>query len=228
MRILIIDDHPLYREVLRQYVEDYYPDAHVFEAGLVAEAMAVLVEYAAFDLIMLDMALPDMDGLAGLALIRAYAPHLPVVILSGIHDVETARRALAQGANGYVSKSVGGRELKHALRLVRSGGVYISPCVLTSQMLEKPRAVMAASAETMHEEIAEFGMTPRQLEVCCLLLAGLPNKAIARHLACAEGTVRLHVSAVLRALNVSNRTEAVRVALRLGIDVRCAQKPIKV
>ena len=106
MRILIIDDHPLYREVLRQYVEDYYPDAHVFEAGLVAEAMAVLVEYAAFDLIMLDMALPDMDGLAGLALIRAYAPHLPVVILSGIHDVETARRALAQGANGYVSKSV--------------------------------------------------------------------------------------------------------------------------
>ena len=219
MRILIIDDHPLFREVVRQYLEDCYPAARVCEANSVAEAMAVIAEYAAFGLILLDVSLPVVDGIVGLARIHAALPNTPIVMLSGVNDAGMAHRALAQGAVGYVSKSVDGRELKHALRLMLEGDTYISPCVLTSQTLETVDGLPTPNTEV----VGEFGMTPRQLEVCCLLVAGLPNKAIARRLACAEGTVRLHVSAVLRALNVSNRTEAVRVALRLGIGTRCAQ-----
>lgn len=212
MRILIIDDHPLFREILRQYVEDSYPDARIFEAGSMPEAMAVLAEYAGFGLITLDVSLPEMDGIAGLALIRAMLPVIPVVMMSGVNDTNVARLALEHGANGYVSKSAGGRELKHALHLILGGDAYISPCVLIS----KSTPVQAVPEE---ETVGEFGMTPRQLEVCRLLMAGLPNKSIARKLACAEGTIRLHVSAVLRALNVRNRTEAARAALRLGIGV---------
>jgi DNA-binding NarL/FixJ family response regulator len=212
VRILIIDDHPLFREILRQYVEDSYPDARIFEAGSVQEAMAVLVEYAGFGLITLDVSLPEMDGIAGLALIRAMLPVIPVMMMSGVNDTSMAHLAMAHGANGYVSKSAGGRELKHAMHLILGGDAYISPCVLISKSTVVPPPVPE------EETLGEFGMTPRQLEVCRLLMAGLPNKAIARRLACAEGTVRLHVSAVLRALNVRNRTEAARVALRLGID----------
>lgn len=224
MRILIIDDHPLFREVLRQYVEDCYPNARLFEASSIAEAMAVIAEYTAFGLILLDVSLPVVDGITGLAQIRTTLPNTPIVMLSGINDADMAHQALAQGAVGYVSKSVGGRELKHALRLMLNGDTYISPCVLTSQTPETTTVVTPLN----NESIGEFGMTPRQLEVCCLLMAGLPNKAIARQLACAEGTVRLHVSAVLRALNVSNRTEAVRVALQLGIGARCMNRLVKV
>lgn len=220
MRILIIDDHPLFREVLRQYIEDSYPDARVFEVGSVPEAMAVLAEYAGFGLITLDVSLPEMDGIAGLALIRAMLPVIPVVMMSGVNDTGMARLAMEHGANGYVSKSAGGRELKHAMRMILGGDAYISPCVLISKsttMQTEPEVKAVPPPIQEEEALSEFGMTPRQLEVCRLLMAGLPNKSIARKLACAEGTVRLHVSAVLRALNASNRTEAARAALRLGI-----------
>ncbi|OQX10562.1 MAG: hypothetical protein BWK73_19940 [Thiothrix lacustris] len=103
MRILIIDDHPLFREVLRQYVEDSYPDARIFEAGSVQEAMAVLVEYAGFGLITLDVSLPEMDGIAGLALIRAMLPVIPVMMMSGVNDTNMAHLAMID-KTAYIAK----------------------------------------------------------------------------------------------------------------------------
>lgn len=224
MRILIIDDHPLFRESLRTYVEDCCPDASIREVGTVAEALAVLGEYDDFGLITLDVSLPGMDGISGISPIRQLAPATPLVVMSGLGDASTAHAVLAQGADGYISKSTDGRELRNALHLILRGESYISPCLLTSQLAGTettaltPLALAAAPQPPPAEEpVGEYGMTPRQLAVCRLLMAGLPNKVIARRLDCAEGTVRLHVSAVLRALNVHNRTEAVQAALRLGI-----------
>lgn len=224
MRILIIDDHPLFRESLREHVEDCCPDASIREVGSVAEALAVLAEYDDFGLITLDVSLPGMDGISGISPIRQLTPATPIVVMSGIGDASKAHAALTRGANGYISKSTGGRELRNALHLILRGETYISPCLLTRQLERAETTPLAPLAfapaplpPAAEESPGEWGMTPRQLEVCRLLLAGLPNKAIARRLDCAEGTVRLHVSAVLRALNVRNRTEAVQAALRLGI-----------
>ncbi|MEB4590651.1 response regulator transcription factor [Candidatus Thiothrix sp. Deng01] len=219
MRILVVDDHPLFREVLRAHMGDCFPEAKVFDAGSVGEAMGVLGTYAGFDLILLDVSMPGMDGVTGLALIREKTPGTPIAILSGTGDAELARVALEAGANGYISKTAGGREIKNALDLILFGEHYISPSVLAGPAAEVlSPSVSPLLAQVENEVVGEYGMTPRQLEVCRLLMVGLPNKLIARRLDCAEGTVRLHVSAVLRALNAHNRTEAARAALRLGIE----------
>lgn len=222
MRILIVDDHPLFREVLRAHMGDCFPEARLFDAGSVGEAVGVLSAYAGFDLILLDVSMPGMDGVTGLALIREKTPSTPIAILSGTGDAELARVALEAGANGYISKTAGGREIKNALDLILFGEQYISPSVLAEQpsvgASTSSHSASSLQAQAENEAVGEYGMTPRQLEVCRLLMAGLPNKLIARRLDCAEGTVRLHVSAVLRALNAHNRTEAARAALRLGIE----------
>lgn len=217
MRVLIVDDHPLFREVLGLHMKEYFPDARLFDAGSVGEAVGVLSAYAGFDLILLDVSMPGMDGITGMTLIREQAPGTPIIIMSGMSDGGVARAALDAGASGYIAKTTGGRELKNALGLILLGEHYISASVLAEPAADPPSHT-ASSAQAEDEAIGEYGMTPRQLEVCRLLMAGYPNKLIARKLDCAEGTVRLHVSAVLRALNARNRTEAARAALRLGIE----------
>lgn len=219
MRVLIVDDHPLFREVLGLHVREYFPDARSFDASSVEEAVGVLSAYAGFDLILLDVSMPGMDGITGMTLIREQAPGTPIIIMSGTSDGGMARAALDAGASGYIAKTTGGRELKNALDLILLGEHYISASVLAEPAADPPsHTASPASAQAEDEAIGEYGMTPRQLEVCRLLMAGYPNKLIARKLDCAEGTVRLHVSAVLRALNARNRTEAARAALRLGIE----------
>lgn len=216
MRILIVDDHPLFREVLGVHLQECFPDATVLEVGSVPEAVAVISEYSEFALILLDVSLPDVDGLSGLIAIRTQVLNTPIVMISGIGDSQIAHSALESGANGFISKATGGREIRNALLMVLQGETYISPCILVKPT--ESSSIPPPSPSADEETIVEYGMTPRQLEVCRLLMAGLPNKLIARKLDCAEGTVRLHVSAVLRALNARNRTEAARAALRLGIE----------
>lgn len=225
MRVLIVDDHPLFREVLCLHVEACFPQVRILEAGSVQEALGVLAEYTDFSLILLDVSMPIEDGITGLPRIRAQVPDVPITMLSGIgdaamprcRDAALAHVAITHGANGYISKTVGGRDLKNALLMILQGETYISPTILVEVGLDAPPPTPPPLEDAANVPVA-FGMTPRQLEVCRLMIAGLPNKTIARKLACAEGTVRLHVSAVLRALNVRNRTEAVKAVLRLGID----------
>ncbi len=215
MRILVVDDHPLFREALRERLRDAFPDDHVLDAKSVPEAIAVVSQYGDFGLILLDVSLPEIDGLTGLIALRAQAPQTPIVMVSGIGDVQVAQSAISSGANGYISKATGGREILNALHMILQGEPYISPSILVTPA----KSTSIPPPISPHTEtIVEYGMTPRQLEVCRLMMAGLPNKLIARKLDCAEGTVRLHVSAVLRALNARNRTEAARAALRLGIE----------
>lgn len=217
MRILIVDDQPLFREALGSLLEHFYPGAAVFEVGSVEEAVGVLCQYANFDLIMLDVFLPGGTGVAALALIKEKVQQTPVVIMSGADDAEIARKLIEHGARGYIAKSAGAGDVKNALHLILAGEIYISPSMLAEAKSSLPSDSGNSPPPTMPDSDAMPGMaglTPRQREVFRLMARGLPNKSIARELSCSDGTIKLHVSAILRALHARNRTEAVQMAAR--------------
>lgn len=214
MRTLIVDDHTLFREALILLLKEFDPTVTLIEASSAEEALSALDFYADLDLILLDLRLPGMDGLAVLPLIREACPTVPVVLLSGTEDRATARYALDQGAAGFIHKSAGSQEMRNALSLVLQGDVYAPLALLTySERTGPPES-------TRNRADGESGLTERQLEVLRLMSDGRPNKIIARELGITEATVKLHVSAILQALDVHNRTEAVLEAARRGLSVR--------
>jgi len=206
MKILVVDDHVLIREALRGLFRDLKPDAVVLEAADAAQAVALLAEQPDIALILLDLSLPDRDGLGLLAELRARYPGISVVVLSGFADRANVMRALDQGALGFIPKSAGREVMTSALSLVFSGGVYIPP------------EILASNAPTAKPQLppSDLGLTGRQTDVLALMMQGKSNKAICRRLDLAEATVKNHVTAILKVLGVSNRTEAVLVASARG------------
>jgi DNA-binding NarL/FixJ family response regulator len=209
MKILVVDDHVLIREALRGLFRELKPDAVVFEAADAAQATALLAEQPDIALILLDLSLPDRDGLGLLAELRALHPAISVVVLSGFADRANVMRALDQGALGFIPKSAGREVMTSALSLVFSGGVYIPPEILASK---SPTAKLQLPP-------SDLGLTGRQGDVLALMMQGKSNKAICRRLDLAEATVKNHVTAILKALGVSNRTEAVLAASARGWQV---------
>jgi DNA-binding NarL/FixJ family response regulator len=203
VHILIIDDHPLYREVLSDHLKKFFSAAIVYESASIEEAL-VLTQYKQFDMICLDLSLPGQSGLQGFLALREVMPVAFIVIISGVNDSVLVKRTIDHGANGYISKSVSGQEMNNALALIVTGEVYISPCILL--------AAAASEKNSVHQLTKK--LTPRQQDVFRLMSKGLSNKLIASQLACAEGTIKLHVSAILRTMKVSNRTEAVQAMAR--------------
>lgn len=210
MRILIVDDHTLFREALVLLLAEYHADATLIQAASAPEALGAVELYADFDLILLDMALPGMDGLTLLPELRRRMPTSPIVVLSGTVDSTTARAVLAEGAMGFVHKSAGSQEMRNALDLVLRGEVYMPLSLLSADDEAAPPPGPGGVA-------ASGLLTGRQLDVLRLLAEGLPNKRIARELDISAATVKLHVSAILRALHAANRTEAVLAAGRRGL-----------
>jgi Response regulator containing a CheY-like receiver domain and an HTH DNA-binding domain len=216
MRILIVDDHPLFREALGSLLERFYPSAAVFEVGSVEEAEGVVRQYAPFDLIMLDVLLPGQSGVAGLETLHAnVTTDTPIVIMSGSDNSEMMNQALAKGARGYIAKSAGVGDVKNALHLILAGEIYISPSMLAE--VRQRAETKDPPPPNLLPPVDNSGLTPRQRDVIRLMARGLPNKSIARELNCSDGTVKLHVSAILRTLHARNRTEAVQEATRLGV-----------
>lgn len=209
MKILVVDDHVLIREALRGLFRELKPEAIVLEAADAAQAVALLGEQPDIALILLDLSLPDRDGLGLLAELRAGHPAISVVVLSGFADRANVMRALDQGALGFIPKSAGREVMTSALSLVFSGGVYIPPEILASK----------SPAARPHLPPSDFGLTGRQGDVLALMMQGKSNKAICRRLDLAEATVKNHVTAILKALGVSNRTEAVLAASARGWQV---------
>ena len=121
MRILVVDDHPMFREVIALHLNELYPDSMVFEAGSMQEALGVVRQYRNFDLIMLDVSMPGENGITGIDSLRRESPDSPIVMVSGIGDEAIAHVAVEQGANGYITKSAEVREFKNALGLVLAG-----------------------------------------------------------------------------------------------------------
>ena len=209
MKILVVDDHVLIREALRGLFRDLRPEAIVLEAADAAQAVALLAEQPDIALILLDLSLPDRDGLGLLTELRARHPGISVVVLSGFADRANVMRALDQGALGFIPKSAGREVMMSALSLVFSGGVYIPPEILASK---SPTAKLQLPP-------SDLGLTGRQGDVLALMMQGKSNKAICRRLDLAEATVKNHVTAILKALGVSNRTEAVLAASARGWQV---------
>jgi len=218
MRILVVDDHPLMAEALEVAMRTLDRATHVETAGNLHAAMERAVQ-AGFDLCLLDLGLPDCSGLEALEKMRASLPALPVVVVSGSDDTRSVLRALDLGAMGYIPKTSPRDVLLGAVRLVASGGIYVPVEALKARDAgEQARdAGEHAPAAAPSKTAADLGLSARQWEVLGLLLKGLPNKLIARKLDISENTTKIHVSAVLRALAVSSRTQALLAANRLGL-----------
>jgi DNA-binding NarL/FixJ family response regulator len=208
LRVLLIDDHTLFREGLALLLHRVDPKLEALEAGSFDEVLAGWPRYGALDLALVDLHLPGLPGLDGLRRLRLAAPDLPLVVVSSDDDPSTVLACIDRGAMGYIPKSASGDVLVQALRAVLSGQAWLPPQALQAL----PRAP-ASSQPTLEA----LGLTPRQADVLRLILQGLSTKLICRALDLSEGTVKTHTAAVMRALNVTTRTQAVVAALRLGL-----------
>lgn len=213
MKILVVDDHTLFREGLKLLLRGLDPAVEVDEAGNCAEALEVAAG-GAYELVLLDLKMPGRNGLDALAALHEGVPGVPVVVLSGEDDPSTIRAAIESGGMGFIPKSSTSAVLVQALRLVLANGVYLPPAALDAAL--EPSA---AGPEPRHGQAALAGITARQMDVLRFAIKGKTNKMIARELGISDGTVKQHLSAVLRALGVQNRTEAVYAAAKLGLRV---------
>ena len=218
MKILLVDDHTLFREGMRLVLTQLEPTCAVVEAADCEAAFAAANAAADFDIVLLDLNLPDMPGFAALSVLREEHPQLPVVVLSANDDRASVLEALDRGAMGFIPKSCSSQVLMSALKLVLAKGVYIPPAVLAEAPSPTPPLPPSSAARPIRA--ADLGLTDRQMDVLGLMVQGKPNKLICRALNLAEGTVKTHVTAVLRALNVANRTQAVIAVSQLGLTFR--------
>ena len=211
MRILVVDDHALFREGLKFLLRDLDDELNISEAADCQQAAGLHGE--GFDLILLDLHMPGIAGLDALEAVRAAFEATRIVVLSGEEDPRQVRRAIDSGAAGFVPKSSTPEVLLNALRLILGGGIYLPPMALRGLPdTQESGAVINVS----RERIAE-ALSGRQLDVLNHAVQGKPNKVIARQLGISEATVKAHLSAAFRVLNVHNRTEAVYAAARLGL-----------
>ena len=209
-KILLADDHAVFRNGLKLVLADLDPEAIISEAEDYTSALEIAKAEDEFDLALIDLTMPGMDDFAGLTALCEELTNVPVVVVSASDEQSNVRRALQCGASGYIPKSLNASIIVNALRLVVSGGFYLPPSLLGCDP-------SIDSAPTDIEEKAEVQLTPRQTDVLGLLSRGLSNKEIARELDLAEGTVKLHVTALLKVLGVANRTHAVVKAVSLGL-----------
>jgi DNA-binding NarL/FixJ family response regulator len=205
--VLMIEDHAMVRQGIRLLLEQQLPDCRALEASSFAEAKRILEGKPALDWILLDLGLPDRVGVDALSELRAAHPELPVVILSASEDRALVLECIHRGASGFIGKSAPAGVLGEALRLIVAGGVYLPPSLFGQAAVPAERSESVLS--NRRDELARRGLTPRQIEVLELLVQGLSNRVIASRLNLAESTVKTHVAAGLRALNVKNRTQAV-------------------
>jgi len=215
MKILVIDDHVLIRQAMQGVIRKLKRDAVVLEAADRAQAMQAIANHPDISLILLDLTLPDHDGFSVLAELRERHPAVSIVVLSAVQDPVNVIKALDLGARGYIPKSAQSDVILNALRLVISGGSYVPPEILAGG--ELPRAMLRQIASDQSQPSpADLRLTDRQMEVLALMMQGKNNKTICRALNLAEPTVKTHVTAILKALQVTSRTEAVIAANNFG------------
>jgi DNA-binding NarL/FixJ family response regulator len=205
-RIVIADDHPLFRGALRQALCDVYPDVRIEEAGSLDDVIAILEIGDEPDLILLDLKMPGVQGFSGLMYLRAQYPGVPAVVVSANEDAPVIRRSLDFGASGFVPKSSTAEQIRAALAAVLEGEIWVPAGIDLTEDDDGEDTQMAARLATL---------TPQQVRVLMMLSQGLLNKQIAYELGVSEATVKAHVSAILQKMGVESRTQAVIAAGRI-------------
>ena len=217
MRILLADDHTLVRENLRDFLYGLAPDVVVLEAESFHDAKRVASRNVRLDLIILDLLMPGMDGLAGLRQMLKRKPNVPVVILSGSTRQQDIVSAIEMGAKGFVPKTISGKAMLSALRMILAGETYVPSAVLRAAAAENGDDERAGGLGGGAKDGLAQKLTRRQQQVLDLLVRGHTNKRIAKELDLKEITVKIHLQSVFRKFGVSNRTQAVALALQRGI-----------
>lgn len=201
-RFLIVDDHPLFREALENAIRWAAPDADICEATSIDEALAAL-ESNTIDLTFLDLSMPGTTGLSGLVRIRKAFPRSPIVVVSCHQDPQIIANVLSLGVSGYIPKSTSKEELAQSIGEVLKGAVYLPSCYRAIAAGRRGKGPAQELLKRLHE------LTPQQLKVLDMIRRGLQNKQIAYELNIRETTVKVHVSEILRKLNVMSRTKAI-------------------
>ena len=205
--LVIADDHPMFRDALRQAVASVVEEVKIDEAGTFDELTALLGQDSEVDMILLDLSMPGISGFSGLIYLRAQYPAIPVVVVSASDDIVTIRSSLDFGASGYIPKTVAIDTMAEAIDEVLRGGAWTPPDIDLAQPADQESGDLAKRLTTL---------TPQQMRVLMMLSQGLLNKQIAYELTVSEATVKAHVSAILQKLGVDSRTQAVILASRIA------------
>ena len=208
IRLIIADDHPLFRGALREAVSGLFEDADIAEAGSFEDLAKLLERGADVDLILLDLTMPGVRGFSGLMYLRAQYPSVPITVVSANDDPVVIRRCMDFGASGFIPKTLGIETMRGAITRVFQGGVWTPPEV-----------DLGAGADTETADLLTrlTSLTPQQVRVLMMLSEGLLNKQIAYELGVSEATVKAHVSAILQKLGVESRTQAVIAASKIEL-----------
>jgi DNA-binding NarL/FixJ family response regulator len=224
MKIILADDHSLVRDSLRQYISMLGDAVDIQEASDLGEVMVHASDPTPPDLILLDLQMPGMNGVLSIAEVRKAFGNPPIVIISAIADSNVIAGALKNGANGYIPKTMNGKSLVTALRLVLDGETYVPPALLNAKEARVPAPTVLGSGPARDIPGGLSRLSARESAVLRLLISGKSNKEIARELDLQEVTVKVHLRNVYRKINATNRTDAVRIALsQSGIEEWLAQ-----
>lgn len=207
-RLIIVDDHPLFRGALKSALSDSSSNFDVTEVGSLEELTAKLAETPDFDLILLDLTMPGVQGFSGLLYLRAQHPEIPVMIVSARDEASVIQRAIEFGASGFVPKSQPVETIRSAVERVLAGEIWV-PSGLDGSAADEQTADLVRRLSTL---------TPQQVRVLMMLGEGLLNKQIAYKLGVSEATIKAHVSAILQKLGVDSRTQAVIAVNKISTD----------
>lgn len=219
MRILIADDHELFLKGLEFILSDLDSNIEIIKAKDYTEIFEIIGRDKNFNLVLTDLAMPGAQWLEAIKRIHEALPETPIIILSAVFDREIVQKTIETGVSGYISKTSSNAVILSAINLVMSGGMYIPP-ELMSKDIEQNYDILKPQENPDEKEEPSDNLkilTPRQISVLKCIAKGYSNKQIAYDLGLTEGTVKLHVTAILKLLNVYNRTGAVMEAARLGL-----------
>jgi DNA-binding NarL/FixJ family response regulator len=214
LKLLVVEDHALVRDGLVRLLGQLEEEVAVLEAVDFEAALNRLDDGGDFDLVFLDLALPGIDGFAGLDILRRRYPSIPVVVVSAFDDVPTVSRVMNLGASGFIPKAYSGEDLLVAVRAVLDGHIF-RPAARGGARLDDEVPILPSKTVISS---AEIGLTDRQGQVLSLMVRGFSNREIGEQLTLSEGTIKIHVTSVFKLLGVSSRTQALVAVARYGID----------
>ncbi|MHB8744951.1 MAG: response regulator transcription factor [Gammaproteobacteria bacterium] len=227
MKIILIDDHPLIQDGIKLILERHFSPITLVSAFDYGQAMEILKTNFDFDLVIFDLGLPDIQSFVGLSRIHTDLKNTPIIVLSGSEDPMDMRQAFAVGAKGYVQKSASNDVIASAIQIVLSGSEYVPVAALSGFESPNPAKIkkyQKTSGNGAAIDYAQIKLSKRQTEVLRLVIKGKTNKEIGRTLSISDTTARTHITAIFKALKVSNRTEACYAAAQMGLWPRGTER----